>query len=148
MSIICAWCSYDHTICRKIIHNSGKFCNIHQNLIDNYSKTNGDGLCQTIKRIKIVPRSHKYVKFIFKESIVQAYIGSLLLGEVDITNDEFIVYHNLKFYYEPTRSQNKAINLRLLQTCQNSSVISFNDIKYCEECYKTQKKFPLFSCIQ
>jgi len=153
--IVCDWSTYKGSHCKKIV-NGTKFCDLHNDLINSYSKICCDDFCETFKEIKIVPRSYKHIKAIMsgmknEDDIVQVYLAGGSIEEADISNMDFIVLNsdNSKFFYLPKRGQNKAKDLKIIlrDYCQNNSVISLKGVKYCEECYKKLKDVPRISII-
>ncbi len=160
--IICDWTTYKGTHCKKIIthdlkSHDLKFCDLHRDLILEYSRIKEDELCETFKEIKITPRSHKHIKSVMAglnndDDNVQVYLAGGSIEEADITNLDYILLDsdNSKFYYNPKRGQRRSKDLKIIlrEFCQNNSIIKCNNSKYCEECYKKNiKDAPRISCI-
>ncbi len=160
--IVCDWTTYKGSHCKRIINtdNSKQFCNIHCDLITKYSRIKESEhdceLCEMSKEIKIIPRSYKHIKTIMsnlnnEDDIVQVYLAGGSIEEADITNTDFIVLNsdNSRFYYAPKRGQNKAKDLKIIlrEFCQYNCIVSYDNTKYCEECYKKIKDVPRISCI-
>ncbi len=163
--MLCSWTTYkgggNH--CKKLVSDfetdkqSIRFCNLHRELICEYSKIEEDSneLCETYKDIKIVPRSYKHLRAVMssfgnEDDIVEVY-SSGCNEEANISNSDYIVLNsdNSKFYYNPKRGQNKAKDLKVLLRayCQNNCVVNFKQTKYCEECYKKIKDAPRISIV-
>lgn len=164
--VICDWTTYKGSHCKRIIGNddNGKgsknllrFCDLHRDLIVEYSKIKEDELCQTFKEIKVTPRSHKHIKTVMssignEDDIVQVYLSGGCIEDAVINNSEFVLLSsdNSCFYYVPKRGQNRAKDLKVIlrEYCQCNSVVSYGGINYCEECYKKLKDVPRISLVQ
>jgi hypothetical protein len=161
--IICSWSTYKGNHCKKIISicdnvkQSIRFCPLHRELMAEYLRLKEDELCETFKEIKIVPRSNKHLKTVMnslenEDDKVDVYMAGGSIEEADISNIDYIVLDSdsSRFYYNPKRGQKKAKDLKIIlrEHCRNNSVVSFDNIKYCEDCYKKcMKDSPRISLI-
>jgi len=160
--VICDWTTYKGSHCKRIVGGDTdskellRFCDLHRDLIAEYSKVKEDELCETFKEIKVVPRSYKHIKTIMsslgnEDDIVQVYLSGGSIEEADISNSDFVTLNsdNSRFYYVPKRGQNRAKDLKIIlkEYCQSNSMIYYAGFKYCEECYKKMKDVPRISLV-
>lgn len=164
--IICAWSTYKGSHCKKIISNSNsknstelglfKFCNLHRELIIDYSKVKNNDLCETFREIKVIPRSYKHIKSIMnsmnnEDDNIQVYLSGGSVEDANISNSDYIVLDSdsSKFFYNPLRGQNKAKDLKIIfrDYCKNTSVVSLGSQLLCKECYEKLKDVPRISLI-
>lgn len=149
-NIICNWCTYNGTHCRRNIlidsKSKIKFCAMHKQLYNIYSLPVSD-MCETEKYVTIIPRSYKHVHLImrdlgYEDDIVDVKITGGSIEEANISNEDYILLlsDDTKYFYNQT-SKNKALDLRikLRKYCDKKSLIRYNDVNYCEECYKQLK---------
>jgi hypothetical protein len=165
--IVCGWTTYKGNHCKKIVtidedtaggktKCSIRFCNLHRELMAEYSRIVDEELCETFKEIKVIPRSHKHIKSVMssignEDDIVQVYLSGGCIEEADITNTDYIVLNsdNSRFYYAPKRGQNRAKDLKVIlrEYCQHNAVVGYNGNRYCEECYRKIRDVPRISLI-
>jgi hypothetical protein len=152
---ICSWSTYNLGNCKKVI-SKVKFCELHGEIIQRYKKLEENDLCQTSRKIKLCPRSYKQIKEIMKsmnneDDIVDVYLAGGVIEEANLSNPEYIelVSDSAKFYYNPQKGQKKADKLKiiLVEYCQNQSIVSFDNVEYCETCFKKLKDVPKISLI-
>lgn len=150
--VICNWCTYNGTHCRRNIaldsKNGIKFCSMHMQLYGTFSLPNID-TCEIQKDIFIVPRSYKHVKLVMKElgyedDIVDVKTKGGIIEEANISDEECIVLLSddtrYPYAHDPkNKNKLKDIKIILKKYCENKSSIKYNDVNYCEECYKQLK---------
>jgi hypothetical protein len=162
-AVICNWSTYKGTHCRRNILPTkcpGKinFCAMHVILIKDFTRMSDPGiLCDTFADIKLVPRSYAHIKSVMKEisnedNIVDVFCGGSSERAKITKNYILILSDSSKYYYTDHKSNEgnyKARNLKLLlkKYCDGISVIKYNEVQYCEECYKKTKTLPKISLI-
>lgn len=152
---ICDWITYENKQCKRhsiCNYGSYKFCKLHKKKIADYKiNKNPEDLCDSFENVKVIPRSHKQIKYFMKEidneeTIVKVLFPGGCVEEADISEDDYILLlsDDSKFYYNYKRGDFKAKDLKLLlrKYCKNESVIEIGNTKYCEECYMKIKNFP------
>lgn len=159
--LICDWTTYKGNHCKKLLSYEDEksafmFCDIHRDVILRYSKSNVDELCEKFTDIKVSPRSYQHLRSVMnslnnEDDTVQVYLAGGLTEEADISNEYYISLNsdNSRFYYNPKRGQRKSEDLKIMlrKYCQNNSIIKYDGICYCEECYKNLKDVPRISLV-
>lgn len=158
---ICDWISCSGKRCKKqslSMYGDYKFCKLHKKMIKDYVlNEETEELCDSFMDIKIIPRSHKQIKYFMKEIDNEEIIVKVLFPggckeEADISENEYIslLSDDSRYYYKHERGYLKARDLRLLlrKYCKNDGIIEINGTKYCEECYKKNKNSPKIELIQ
>lgn len=158
---ICDWITYDNKQCKRhsvACHGDYKFCKLHKKMLNDY-KINNDSeeLCESYKKVKIIPRSYKHIKYFMRdidneETIVNICFPGGCTEEADISNDEYILLlsDDSKYYYKYERGDLKAKDLRLLlkKYCKNNGKINIDGVIYCKDCYKNIKNSPKLHLIK
>lgn len=159
--IICEWTTYKGSHCKRITseldYKKRILCPVHSDLMTNYTKVETEGeLCETHKNMYVVPRSLQHIRCIMTslgndDDIVDVRFAGGSMEKADISNSDFIllISDNSRFFYNAKKGQKRASGLKieLVNYCQNDAVVKFNNVCYCEECYKKLKDVPRISLV-
>ena len=115
------------------------------------------------KKFRVIPRSQKHLYVVMtglgyevdedrEPPLIDVYMPGGLIEEANIFHPNYIMLmsDSCKYYYAPKTGDRKAKDLKIIlrKHCTGTGVVEYNEMKYCEECYKKIKNVPRISVLK
>lgn len=154
MSRLCRWGTYKYNYCKKHVLDGEFFCKTHEQMAEKFSLQCDEDICGSSEDVHIEARSYKHVVWSLNSLGIDDLRVQVMkktqkhhIEDASIENEDYILMDSddTKYYYKPTEKDHKkttGIFVVCKKYCKNQSVVCYEGINLCTECYSKIKNVP------